>query len=496
MTDPWLDEGATWTGHWWLPEVPEKVVPGVLTYDPQVGLSLSLIGGFQDQVFRLEGEHTVDVLDETRSWNLLLGIADNKEVTLLDCLPVSSQSYGFSFFGGPDKQRISASTALIGVHLASPAEPVFTEALVSVEELTGWSSSSVFSARITTADDRHTGKASLSVAPIDEASATLPGFTATLARSHTLPYFERMRGSTLGRMTESAHIRFQPEKPWGLPAIREHVRVIQDLLSLATHRACGVLWLSLRMPPEDRDYPDGYPIHDRKVPVYMKQMVRGQPQEKAVDPNEVLFTSAHLPFETVIRAWYDARQECEAASNMVLGLRYAPPGFIETALLSAVGAAEVMHRSLKIDQPPIPKEEFKALRAALTEHVPEHRREWFKRVLGHNDPPLRERLTALARLPDSEAMARLVPDVEQWASRATLARNDLAHTGQSPRQPLEELLGIVHVTTAVVIMNLLQRLGLPDERQREIVNDNPDLRHASKLAREHLTQHAMPSPND
>ena len=30
-----LDESAEWTGHWWLPEEPDRVIPGVLRYDPR-----------------------------------------------------------------------------------------------------------------------------------------------------------------------------------------------------------------------------------------------------------------------------------------------------------------------------------------------------------------------------------------------------------------------------------------------------------------------------
>jgi hypothetical protein len=30
-----LDESAEWTGHRWLPEEPDRVIPGVLRYDPR-----------------------------------------------------------------------------------------------------------------------------------------------------------------------------------------------------------------------------------------------------------------------------------------------------------------------------------------------------------------------------------------------------------------------------------------------------------------------------
>lgn len=52
------------------------------------------------------------------------------------------------------------------------------------------------------------------------------------------------------------------------------------------------------------------------------------------------------------------------------------------------------------------------------------------------------------------------------------------------------------VTSAVVIMNLLQTLGLPGERQREIVNDHPELRHTAQQAREDLISKPADRPSD
>jgi hypothetical protein len=62
----------------------------------------------------------------------------------------------------------------------------------------------------------------------------------------------------------------------------------------------------------------------------------------------------------------------------------------------------------------------------------------------------------------------------------------LAHEGKTPNHPIEELIAVVEVTKAVVILNLLHELGLPAERQREIVRDHPQLRATASTAREWL----------
>lgn len=481
---PRLDRSAEWTGHWWLPDHPERPIPGVLRYEPDEGLRLDLIGGFEDRVLRpIKGG--VAVMDGTRTWPLLLGVADNKEITLLGCVPVSSKSYGMGF-DGPHKQTVSALTALVGVHLEDSDQDIFTKCEVSVENLNLWSGSSVFSMKLGMDDKKPNGKGSLCVKPTDEPSVLVEGTTITLAHVHTMPNFDHMRGQTRGRMRHTVYAAFEPTEPCSLTTAHGYAKAIQDLVSLATYKACAILWLRLRMPPEDREYPEGFPVRDREVGVYFHGTVRGDAEAKAVQWHDVLFTCRDLPFEEIMPRWWDFRQRFQAASNMILGLRYAPARYLEGNLLTAAGAAEVMHRALGIDEPPVPKEEFERLRQALLDQTPGEYRSWVKKTL-RNDPTLRERLHALAAQPDAEAMSRLVPDVEQWVNVTTQARNNLAHTGQTPKQSVDELLACVKVTSAVVILNLLQVLGIPSDKQRDVVNDNPELRQTAILARANLT---------
>lgn len=47
-----LDESGEWAGLWWLRDEPDEQVPGVLRYDGKGGLLLSLIGAFEERIFR------------------------------------------------------------------------------------------------------------------------------------------------------------------------------------------------------------------------------------------------------------------------------------------------------------------------------------------------------------------------------------------------------------------------------------------------------------
>lgn len=490
--EPWLHESAEWTGHWWLPHDSENPHPGVLHYDPEDGLSLALIGGFEERIMRQDGPNAWAVMEGSRTWEMIFGLADNREITLLDCMPTSSKSYGMGM-GPPAKQSIRAQTALVGVHLASEGEEVFTGCRVSLEGLTAWSADSVFCMKMGLKDDdKLDGRGTIEAAPVDGHSARYGTTTLRVEHHHTLPYFEHRRGNTLGRMTDSAVLYVEPDEPTSLDHLRKTAHALQDLISLATHRAAAVLWLTLRMPPEERERPEGYPVLPREVNVYAQQRVLGDPLAKAPDRG-VLFTASDLPFESVVPRWLEIRDRFAATVNLLLGLRYVPGGYLETQLSQSVTAAEAMHRALQPD-PPIPPEEFKTLKKSVLDAVPKERREWAGGLLARNEPSLKKRLLDLASRPDDEAMRTLLPDPDSWARMTTRARNELFHTGQSGKHDLDDLHAVARVTTAVVLLNLLQEVGLSGDQQRTILQDNNDLRLACRLAREHCSH--QPAESD
>lgn len=483
MDKPLLNEPRTWRGYWWPPGEQDKAMPGTLTYRPDEGLALELIGGWDAEIMKEVVPGVFTSAEGSRRWPVLHGLADNRELTLLDCLPTRTRSRNF---GPPEEQTIHVLTALSGVYLSTADQANFTECHVAIEDLTMWSSSSVFSQSLGMEEGRLNGTGSIIAGPAEDPSVIVNGVVTSLAHEHTLPYFEYTRGGTLGRMRETRFFRFQPPEPWSVATAQEQAKIAQDLLSLALNRPCGLLWMRLRMPPEERDYPEGYPIRDREIDLYAAHIVPAQPSAKASKNHEALFTCEHLPFEEIWPRWWEVREQCLRASDMILSLRYAPARFIEGRLLTAPGAAEVLHRALGRIRPPVPEDEFAAMRKVLLEHTPNQHQKWVREKL-RNEVTLKERLRELAELPDSEAMRRLVPNVERWATVTTQARNDLTHEGHARRQSIDEVTAAVKVTSAVVVMNLLQALGVPSNRQREIIRENPELRQTASQSSDDLS---------
>lgn len=480
-----LSETGEWTGSWWLPEYPNERVPGVLRCDGEGTLSLSLIGRLEDRIVALPPQNGLVFFVGGQPWDVIYGAVGEREITLFDCTSKSNPRGSTTLVEGPDKQTVEARSAIIGVHVSSEDDAVFSAVEVSVEDLTLWAGSSAFEDLIGTLDGKIDWAGQISVKPVETQSVVIDGTEYCLSHAYTLPRLDRRKGMTVGRMRDTAFIRVVPAEPFSLKAALKAVRLVQDLISLATHHPAGVIWLQLEVAGTESALPDGRPISGRRADVLYTPAAIGKHDAKAIDHYRVLFTCNSLPFDEVMPRSYETHSRLEAATNMVLGLRYAPASFVENNLLMAVGAAEVLHRNLRIDDRPFSETDFAAMREAMLAQVPQEHQSRFKGVI-RNDPTLRDRLQALAARLDQKAVRFLIPDVDYWAKRTVKARNDLAHEGKTPNHFMEELKAVVDVTTAVVILNVLHELGLPCEQQRKIVQVHPQLSNTSRIARDLL----------
>ena len=260
------------------------------------------------------------------------------------------------------------------------------------------------------------------------------------------------------------------------------IAVVQDLISLAIDTPCGVVRQTLTPSPaafEDVEQDGRARIH-----LHTNELVVPEPTESGVDASDAIFTLKDIDFAHVLPAWFAVGKKFRATCNMVIGAMYlSDPGYLNSQVVTAVTAAEAMHRAFAPD-PPIPKAEFKRLKKQLVDSLPEDRRQWLREKLAHNDHTLRQRLEDLASRPDADVMATLLRNSQAWAEDATKARNGLAHEGDSEADLLL-MHAVVTVTQAVVKLNLLDQLGIPSDRLNYALTTNRSLRQAVRLSRRH-----------
>lgn len=474
-----LAESFEWAGFWWLPEADTERVPGVLRYNQKDGLSLSLIGGFDERIMSITKDGTVAVHGDFRRWPVVHGMAERREFTLLDCFPRRTVRTFGARVASPEQQTVEAGSAIVGQHLASDDQKAFSSVEVSLEDLGYWANTSPFCAFQGGEESVLAGKVGIASAGVEPQNADVDDGRVHLVHGVSEPYFADRRGETIARMRDTSYLRIVPDKPFSLQDTWTSVKIMQDLISLATHRAAGLIWLRLGMAVAENEELG----RERKVAVLSTPMVIGQPGGERVQPHKAFFNCGDIPFEEVVPRWFRVHEQLQAASNMILGLRYAPPIFLENQLLTAVGAAEVLHRRLGLEAKPLPDNEFQSIREAILGVVPDEYRVWIKERI-RNSQTLKGRLLGLSARLDSDVVSALMPNSDQWAARTVRARNDLAHEGKTPRHSVDELIAVVEVTTAVVVLNLLHEIGLPATQQLKLVQSHHWLQDCAEKAGE------------
>ncbi|UIN30634.1 HEPN domain-containing protein [Microbacterium binotii] len=479
MKESRLDQPREWVGHWWRPDHPEAVSAGVLTYDPEKGVALRLIGGWSrfastELVPGLVAHH-----DEIERWPVIHGRSGDSQLTIVE--PWVSHTIG-PYREDPHEMTLAALTLLDGCHLKAPDSPDFIGASVTVENLAGWVGWGQ-------AEIRARGQRSPQLDDEEPRRTVVAAFGDVEARLHSSSDYHstefRRDGHRETRRSDAA-VQFTSDTPRPMNEWFSMTGAVSDLVSLATMSACADITISLVLPPAPELFPKGDFFADRPrvVDVYQLHTVKPDPEGKAAVWNDFVVSEADLPWAQLFPAWLQVRDRFAAARSMVLGLRYITRSYLDSRVVTAVGAAEAFHRALDT-LPPIPPDEFANLRALLVRAVPKERRGWVNDRVAYNEPSLKQRLVEMATRPGA-FMTKLVPDPDRWAKTAARVRNDLAHRGHAGTD-YDLLHAVVEVTSAVVVVNLLKEMGIPVRRLESALSEHPEFKWACTLAQKHFT---------
>jgi len=477
----YLSSEATWRGQFWLPgQAGLRDQQGILTYKPDSGISLSLIQGFTDGGVTRSASGTLSFAEGTGRFPIIYGVAGNEPVTLVDCLVVRSTRGMFT--SHTRDQELRAERLLLGVLLDHPDAPAFTEMTVELENLTAWDHREDVMLRMEVKPELQGGRRwAIEVDQAPPRTATVDNLTIELRRRYVEPSGDTRRHGVDTSTFTASYFTVKSPKPEPVDEWDTIVKMLQDLLTLVMDSPCAVL-RQILMPSEDlRKNEDAET--SSFITSFARQIIVGDPEAPSVEPRKAFFTLGRddIEFHSLVPRWWKVHSQFNVACDMILGLRYVKGGYLQTDLITAVGAAEAMHEGLGFD-PPMPEKEFTALRKSLLEHVPERHKTWFREKLGHNTRTLRTKLLDLADAIDSELVTSILPNREAWAAATKKERDPVAHGGKDMSSDAWLLNAIVTTTTAVVLLNLLQQLGVPKERLRFSVHDNPTLATAARLA--------------
>ncbi len=468
-----------WKGNWWLPEDPNDTTPGTLHYGDDGQLRLELIGGFTFEVRTpIANGFTVNLRDP--SFPVIHGRCGSERFTLLETHAVHSSG---GIFSDISDQTLSALRGLRGIHVSSAQEAVFDSAEVQLEYLLGWTRQTTMQAKIAINDELWTGEQAGNSKPVDDLTTSYGGVTFTLKIPYTQFRVADDPRASRRAMTsdEWAELELTNPSPMSLEGFNHIIKAMADMMTLCANAPSGALKRTLWFTgSEAHPTPQG---RRSEVEVMGRQVHQPAPQADEPALIEYLFTLHDIGFDVIVPAWLALYENAPTACSVLFGLKYISQGYTSTRLLSAASAAEALHQALH-DSSPYNDTDFKDLLAKVLDSysgddtASKAARKFIRERLT-NHMTYRDRIVALAAIPDPEAVKSLLPNIQNWATLLKRARNSVAHAAKNQTDTVElarsaELqYSLTEVTYALLSIILMAELHLPAETQRRAASIQP-----------------------
>jgi hypothetical protein len=397
-------------GIFWLPESPEQKIAGRLTFSPQEGGELKLIGSFA---------HPTSFL-ESQSYPRIFGIASRKELTLDRCR-VSNEGIEMP---GIMRQEFLVGSVLAGMQLPSNAPLEFSSISVTIDNLEEWvgrsGTSVTFNPRQVSGRDVFGFVIEYEPMPHETSAYSNGevelGFTYGLGGDH-------LRES---RLTQGCFLRVRPSVPVNLyEELLPLALSFQDLVTLSINEAAWIDEITLTHPDVLREVGDRQvevPI-DLLFPIRGPAGVRSQRRRLAHD---MILTLNDLGGVDGLARWLDLATELRPVIGLILSARYLSTLYEENRFLNMVGAAEAYHR-LRCSNEVLPKAAFRFKKRRIMHSVPRDEKAWLQQQLQYsNEPRLSRRLEDLVDFA-GDPLRGMVKSRRNWAKLIASARNKLIH---------------------------------------------------------------------
>jgi hypothetical protein len=396
--------------YWWLPDRPERRVPGRLTWDPDEGGDLQLMGELREPVI-LDNPLPSGGVQKYRShpaplerqYPVILGShttsAGHEEAyTLLHSLSLNAVG-----FHGLEEypEHISPGAVLQGAWYTDPSDIEADRAIFDLSHLSAWVSTSGLEVSYPRLDGDVDGPYTVITAH------RLPAFTTT----HEEAVVElRQALAPTGDHEQAAGIDHSWRlvikiEPMGdLDRFTDIATDIRALVTIGSGKAADITRAILQHPLKHKHTVAGEPVPAfRDDIVYLNRWAHRGNDAAPVSRHDLYFTLDQLGGPGGIQRWLQTAAMYRTELRRVMATRYTDSMYLEDRIMNTCAALE---RFDKVRRPDAPK----VLRGKRWE-----------------DAPFVDRLVACAEYAGSAFDDLIREDASDWAARVRTVRNQLAH---------------------------------------------------------------------
>jgi ApeA-like protein/HEPN superfamily Apea-like protein len=435
------DDEVQHKGLWFLPEEPERLIPGTLVTNPATGALLDLNGPFRTVAYGSQ-------IDSLKTYDLVLGIVKGKEITLYNCLETSSNfSLPRSF--APEHAytaSLSVGTVFIGSHFQNKASVQFSDFVVSYTGLSEWTLKTGFRAVEKSQKEfviTYETQPAIPIAQVDDYTVSI----VTEASGNT-PIVGRREAN----LKESLYAQFEFSASRHYEDGFKVVSLFANFLTLAIGRPI---------------YPLKILADSRSIEIFLSNKEVGG--ANWLFASEMLFSldDSEDIMSKLFKNYVEKQDQMEQIHNLYLGTLYNPRMYLSHTFLSLAQAAETYHRQIRKGGV-LTKPEYKVKKTEILQSVPAEHKDWLEKKLQFgNELTLQQRMEELLR-DCSDTVQQFIGDAVEFATRVKATRNYLTHFSKKTKSVAEgdDLIYLTYKPKILIEECILRELGF----NREDVN--------------------------
>ena len=510
-------------GKWWLPNSPEVVVSGKLSFSPSNGARLELIGSFYDSQFQEIGkakdllpageilpfenakitEESIELDFIKPEETIILGLLeDNEEVTLYKC---SGSIRNFEFVKSRPNLFFQATYVLRKIHFQTEQEIKFKSVSIRYSHLEEWIGKSGVQAIWAGEENKiwisYQPPASILLAEVEGLDISV-----TFSQIYVNP-FDIYFGATYykGNVEQKTFLTLQNPKNKSIDRCIELIIHFRDFLSFAMSKpssmtaVTGNVDVTYEKPilKDDGSYSTEVETRETQVNILFAIWNSEKHSEIKISLHEMLFVYSDIEDKLgiVFKEWLRKKEIYESVFELFMTTMYTPSLYLHYGFLNMIQALEVYHGNRyegTYQKDDVYKEGVYKNLLEVIEKFPSDNAESLRGINDDFRAALKGKLNFLnqhtlqTRLGEIlEDITYLLPDnfigntddKKNFISRASNTRHALAHHSKRQKRKAakgQELLRLFHTLNVILQSCLLRELGFTDESIKKLIDRNRD----------------------
>jgi hypothetical protein len=452
-----LREIFSYKGLFWLPENPDDKVSGTLSFSPEDGITLELIGF-------LGSRRSSAQLFETKIIN---GFSTNgKKLSLFKCY----ESNRTASYPGIETSIIQANYLFVGANFINEDEICFNKVAIKLKNLDSWLGISGFDIQYNQAE--HSTNIYYKLPQPIEFKIN-SGYKAKfefISSGPSISIYTRKAS-----IEQSVYLILEPldKTDRHFKELLKQTHTFQMFITFATFTASFPLEIIFYSPRYFIEF-DSKKIPE-EIQLYYTTSIK--PKNKEIFHWDLLFSYQDIEknFKVIINNWYTQHDKINSILGLFLVNFYNPGIFNVNRFLNIAQALETFHRRFKKNNV-LPKNQHKERLKTIINSVDKKFKEWLKQKLSFsNEPTLKERIDELLKDYSNQTIQKLIKDFDNFSKLVKDSRNYYTHYDKSLEKKAakgEDLYYLTERMKVLLTCCLLNVIGFDNNLIQELLKRN------------------------